>query len=81
MKSPQTRVHDFVGLHRVPLADAHEDEVLEDAFRRQHECPLSPGKFILKMGRKSAHRHSWDAGTLGKSAVSGSVLQGIACHR
>ena len=28
---------DFVGLHRVGLADAHEDEVVEDAFRRQRE--------------------------------------------
>ena len=28
---------DFVGLHRVGLADAHEDEVVEDAFRRQRD--------------------------------------------
>ena len=28
---------DFVGLHRVGLADAHEDEVVKDAFRRQRE--------------------------------------------
>ena len=26
---------DFVGLHRVGLADAHEDEVVEDDFGRQ----------------------------------------------
>lgn len=30
-------VHDFVGLHRVGFADAHEDEVVEDAFRRQRD--------------------------------------------
>jgi len=30
-------VHDFVGLHRASLADAHEDEVVEDAFGRQCE--------------------------------------------
>ena len=28
---------DFVGLHRLGLADAYEDEVVEDAFRRQRE--------------------------------------------
>src|SRR5437016_6043357 len=28
-------VHDFVGLHRVGIADAHEDEDVEDAFGRQ----------------------------------------------
>ena len=25
-------VHDFIGLHRVGLADAHEDKVLQDQF-------------------------------------------------
>ena len=30
-------VHDFVGLHRIGLLDAHEDEVVEDAFRRQRD--------------------------------------------
>ena len=30
-------VHDLVGLHREGLADAHEDEVVEDAFRRQRD--------------------------------------------
>src|SRR5207302_5171334 len=34
-------VHDFVGLHRVTLPDAHEDEVVEDAFGRQRDvCDL-----------------------------------------
>ena len=28
-------VHDFVGLHRVGIADAHEDEDVEDTFGRQ----------------------------------------------
>ena len=28
---------DLVGLHRVGLADAHEDEVVEDTFRRQRD--------------------------------------------
>ena len=28
-------VHDFVGLHRVGIADVHEDEDVEDAFGRQ----------------------------------------------
>ena len=44
---------DFVGLHRVVLADAHEDEVVEDAFRRQRPAVAGftiSGKFILKMG-------------------------------
>jgi hypothetical protein len=52
---------DFVGLHRVGLADAHEDEVVEDAFgpvcvrTRTGGSARSAisGKFILKMGRKS----------------------------
>ena len=30
-------VHDFVGLHRVGLLDADEDEVVEDAFGRQRD--------------------------------------------
>jgi len=30
-------VHDFVSLHRVGLLDAHEDEVVEHAFRRQRD--------------------------------------------
>ena len=30
-------VHDFVGLHRVGLLDADEDEVVEHAFRRQRD--------------------------------------------
>ena len=52
---------DFVGLHRVGLLDAHEDEVVEDAFRRQR--PAGAGstisrKFILKM---SAEREdAWE---------------------
>src|SRR5205823_14754750 len=30
-------VHDFVGLHWVGLADAHEDEVVEGVFGRQRD--------------------------------------------
>ena len=30
-------VHDFIGLHRVSLLDAPEDEVVEDVFRRQRD--------------------------------------------
>ncbi len=30
-------VHDFVGLHRVGLLDAHEDEVVEDALGRERD--------------------------------------------
>ena len=30
-------VHDFVGLHRIGLSDAHEDEVVEDSFGRQRD--------------------------------------------
>jgi len=53
---PQKAVHDFVGLHRVGLADAHEDEVVEDAFGGQRDVH-DLGKFILKMaGRVSSRR-------------------------
>jgi hypothetical protein len=44
-------VHDLVGLYRVGLADAHEDEVVEDSFRRQRnvhdlrEVQFSPKQF------------------------------------
>ena len=49
---------DFVGLHRVGLADAHEDEVVEDAFRRQRDVhdlgevqPLTPSPSPIRWER------------------------------
>ena len=64
---------DFVGLQRVGLADAHEDEVVEDAFgpacRQAGGSAMSTisGKFILKMGRKSFA----DAPPMWKSFIGG----------
>ena len=40
-------VHDFVGLHRVVLADAHENEIVEDAFGRQRRVH-DPGEVHLE---------------------------------
>ena len=49
---------DFVGLHRVGLLEAHQDEVVEDAFRRQRDVhdpgvvqPLTPQAPLPSDGR------------------------------
>jgi hypothetical protein len=62
-------VHDFVGLHRVGLADAHEDEVVEDAFgpvcvrtrtgRRQREVH-DLGEVHLEDGQEEFHGRAAD---------------------
>ncbi len=53
---------DFVGLHRVGLADAHKDEVVEDAFGPQREVhdlgevqPLTPSPSPIR-GERVAGR-------------------------
>jgi hypothetical protein len=45
-------VHDFVGPHPLGLPDAHEDEVTEDALRRQRDVH-DLGEVHLEMGKKS----------------------------
>ena len=52
------RPQGLVGLHRVGLADAHEDEVVEDSFRRQREVhdlgevpPLTPSPSPIRWER------------------------------
>ena len=52
-------VHDFVGLHRVGLADAHEDEVVEDAFRRQRDVH-DLGEVHLEDGQEEFHGRAVD---------------------
>ena len=42
-------VHDFVGLHRAALLDAHEAEVVEDAFRRKRDVEIESFPSIAKM--------------------------------
>ena len=50
-------VHDFVGLHRVALLDAHEDEVVENAFRRQRDVH-DLGEVHLEDGQEEFHRRA-----------------------
>ena len=45
-------MHDFVGFASGSLADAHKDEVVEDAFGRQRDIH-NLGEVHLKDGRKS----------------------------
>ena len=68
---------DFVGLHRVGLLDAHEDEVVEDAFGRQREVhdlgevqPLTPSPSPIRWERV-AGRPGGAAPPMEKSSIGG----------
>jgi hypothetical protein len=52
-------VHDFVGLHRVGLADAHEYEVVEDALGRQRDVH-DLGEVHLEDGQQEFHGRAAD---------------------
>ncbi len=66
-------VHDFVGLHRVGLADAHEDEVVEDAFRRQRDVH-DLGEVHLEDGQEEFHGRAADDGRI-------NGFLGVTVHR
>jgi hypothetical protein len=50
---------DFVGLHRAGLAEAHKDEVVEDAFGRQREVH-DLGEVHLEDGQEKFHGRAAD---------------------
>ncbi len=74
-------MHDFVGLHRVGLPDAHEDEVVEDAFRRQRDVH-DLGEVHLEDGQEEFHGRAADVEVFHRrDADDGGGINGVFAMR
>jgi hypothetical protein len=72
---------DFVGLHRVGLADAHEDEVVEDAFGRQRDVH-DLGEVHLEDGQEELHGRATDGEVFHRrEADKGGRIDGVFAVR
>ena len=73
-------VHDFVGLHRVGIADAHKDEDVEDAFGRQALSAAVPSGIAMLPHRRPYRAVMFGGGRCFTRSVLRHFLNELASH-